>query len=416
MHETAVQYTAKELQVARACYLNNNQNFNANDRNINNYNSAVRGIAQYAEAFYKMQRNLWGELCSYDNLYLAYKKVRKHKTTRDYVIEFEKDLEGNLLLLRTELLLHSYRPKPLVSFIIKDPKTRKISKSDFRDRIVHHALCNIIEPLFDKGFIYDSYANRKGKGTLAAVKRLDYFKREATRNNIRACYVLKGDIKTYFENVDHNILISIIKKKIKDRHLIWLIKIILFNYNLGNKHKGMPLGNLTSQFFANVYLNELDWFVKHKLKVRYYIRYVDDFVILSQSKYVLTELKEKIDLFLNDNLCLKFHPNKTRIIVLGKRFTFLGFRMFYYHKLLKASNIRMMKTRFKELRGKYLKKMVDYNLIYDFIEGWFAYARQADTYKLRNQIASNLETSFPGQISIKEINRLLRSVSNPKSL
>ena len=100
-----------------------------------------------------VQRDLWQELCSYDNLYLAYKKARKHKTTKDYVIEFEKSLKDNLLLLRSELLFHSYKPKPLVNFIIRDPKTRKISKSDFRDRVIHHALCNIIEPIFDKGFI-----------------------------------------------------------------------------------------------------------------------------------------------------------------------------------------------------------------------------------------------------------------------
>lgn len=176
-----------------------------------------------------MQRDLWQELCSYNNLEIAYKKTRKHKTTKDYVINFEKDLENNILLLRSELLLHSYSPKPLVNFIVRDPKTRKISKSDFRDRVIHHALCNIIEPIFEKGFIYDSCANRKGKGTLKALQRFDFFKRKVSKNDTLKCYVLKADIKKYFESVNHEILFKIVKKKIKDKKVLWLIRKILNN-------------------------------------------------------------------------------------------------------------------------------------------------------------------------------------------
>jgi len=174
-------------------------------------------------------RDLWNELCSYENLELAYRKARRHKTLKPYVIEFEKNLKGNLLLLRTELLLHSYSPIPLVNFTIYDPKLRKISKSDFRDRIVHHALCNIIEPIFDKSFIYDSYANRKGKGTLGAIKRFDFFKRKVSRNNTLDCYVLKADIRKYFDNIDRNILLNFIKRKISDHRILWLIRKILDN-------------------------------------------------------------------------------------------------------------------------------------------------------------------------------------------
>jgi len=179
--------------------------------------------------FMKRQGNLYDYLCSYENLFLAYKKARKHKTTKDYVLDFEKNLKSNLLLLRTELLLYCYKPKPLINFIIRDPKTRKISKSDFRDRIIHHALCNIIEPIFEKSFIYDSYANRKEKGTLKAIQRFDYFKRKSSKNNNCACFVLKADIKKYFENVNHSILIDILNRKIKDKSVIWLIQQILNN-------------------------------------------------------------------------------------------------------------------------------------------------------------------------------------------
>lgn len=185
----------------------------------------------------KTYNNLWEELYSYENLELAFRKARKHKTLKPYVIEFEKNLKGNLLQLRTELLIHAYKPRSLKTFILRDPKTRKISKSEFRDRVIHHALCNIIEPIFDKSFIYNSYTNRKGKGTLKALKRFDDFKRKVTKNNKRKAFALKADIKHYFETVNHKILLNIIKKKIKDKKVIWLIKKILENYNQKNQRK-----------------------------------------------------------------------------------------------------------------------------------------------------------------------------------
>ncbi len=174
----------------------------------------------------------------------------------------------------------------MVNFIIHDPKTRKISKSDFRDRVVHHALCNIIEPIFEKSFIYDSYANRLNKGALKALNRFDYFKKKVGKNNTRRCFILKADIKKYFENIDHNVLVNILKKKIIDNKVLWLIKKILDNCVRGGEDffsgkKGMPLGNLTSQFFANVYLNELDWFVKRKLKAKYFV-----FIIVFQTSLI----------------------------------------------------------------------------------------------------------------------------------
>lgn len=353
------------------------------------------------------RRDLWLELCSYDNLLLAFKKARKHKTTLDYVIDFEKNLKDNLLLLRSELLLHCYLPKPLVSFIINDPKTRKISKSDFRDRVVHHALCNIIEPIFEKRFIYDSYANRIGKGTLKAIERFDSFKRIVGKNNTIPCYVLKADIRKYFETVDHAILMNIIKKRIKDKRILWLIKKILANYTSKIQEKGMPLGNLTSQFFANVYLNELDLFVKHKLRAQYYIRYVDDFVILNRDKEGLERYKVEISEFLTSNLLIELHPDKSNVIKLGKRLNFLGLRVFYYHKLLKKQNMKKFLNKLHDLKEQVRSSKKDYDELYDFLEGWIAYVKCAHTYKLRKKIISNFEKEFPSQIATKEINRLL---------
>ena len=186
----------------------------------------------------KTYKNLYQKIYNMSNLILAWRKAHKGKTKKQYVKEFEKDILGNLLKLHEELKNHSYLPRPLEVFILRDPKTRKISKSDFRDRIVHHAIINILEPIFDPTFIYDSCANRIGKGNLFAIKRLEKFMRKVSRNgkivgvynnnNIEG-YCLKADIKHYFNEVDHNILINIIERKIKDRQVIWLIKQILIN-------------------------------------------------------------------------------------------------------------------------------------------------------------------------------------------
>ena len=237
---------------------------------------------------------LYPKIYSIKNLVLAWKNARKGKTQKNYVMDFERELGSNLKTLNEELKNQTYRPKPLKTFILRDPKIRKISKSDFRDRVVHHALVGVIEPIFEKQFINDSCANRKGKGNLFAVERFYKFMRKVSRNgklngwfnsNQVKGYCFKADIKHYFQEVSHKVLLKIVKEKIKDEKVIWLIERILENNVHDNpKDNGMPLGNLTSQFFANVYLNELDKFVKHQLKARYYIRYVDDFVIFDSSR------------------------------------------------------------------------------------------------------------------------------------
>ena len=172
---------------------------------------------------------LYSQICNADNLELAFLKARKGKTKRKYVVEFEKNWERNLSDLREELLLQTYNPKPLKISIRRDPKTRKISISDFRDRIVHHSLINIIGPIFEKSFIYDSCANQKGKGTLFAIKRFELFKRKVTKNRLQEAFCFKADVKHYFPEINHEILLQIIQRKIKDENCIWLIKQILDN-------------------------------------------------------------------------------------------------------------------------------------------------------------------------------------------
>ncbi len=338
---------------------------------------------------------LYNRLCSPKNLRFAFRKARKGKTLRPYVIEFESRLEENLQTLQTELLFHTYRPRPLQSFILRDPKTRKISRSDFRDRVVHHALCNVIEPIFERRFIYDSYANRKGKGPLRALERFDVFKRKVSGNNTRACFVLKADIRHYFDTVDHDILLSLIRKKVKDGRVIWLAGKILSNHKSTEEGKGMPLGNLTSQFFANVYLNELDQFVKHVLKAKHYIRYVDDFVILDSSAEKLEGWKEKISLFLRDRLKLGLHPDKSRVRRLERGVGFLGFRVFYHHRLVRKKSLRKFETSFEKMKRLYKAGKISRESVAEKLEGWIAYVSHGNTYNYRMRLLDRFEREFP---------------------
>ena len=338
---------------------------------------------------------LYGGLCSYKNLELAFKKARKGKTLKLYVIQFESELEKNLRQLQVELQAQTYKPRPLETFILRDPKTRKISKSDFRDRVIHHAVCNIIEPFFEKSFITDSYANRKGKGTFKAIERFEYFARKVSRGFTRTSYVLKADIRHYFDTVDHKILCSILEKKIKDKKAMWLIKVILKNHKTQRQGKGMPLGNLTSQFFANVFLNELDQFVKHKLKAEHYIRYVDDFVILHHNKNILYDFKKEIESFCTKSLALQLHPDKSKVLNLENGVGFLGFRLYQHHKRIKKKNVKRFEKKMIRQRKWFNQEKIAREKIVESFEGWLAHVSHANTFKYRKHLVRMFNSFFP---------------------
>lgn len=368
----------------------------------------------------KSHNNLYSFVCSEENLENAFRKARKGKSDRTYVKEFESDLNGNISQLKKELETQTYQPRPTKTFVIRDPKTRVITVPDFRERVVHHAICSVIGPIFEKSFIYDSYANRKLKGALKAIQRFDYFKRKLTKNgkpvnrakskNMVIGYALKCDIRHYFPSVDHEIMIRLIKKKIKDKGFLWLIEQIIRSHGGKQPGKGMPLGNLTSQYFANIYLNELDKFVKHKLKAKYYIRYLDDFLILGKSKQTLENYKKQIDSFLKINLFVEIHTEKSKIIPLHKGVIFLGFKVFYYHRLLKKTNLKNFQEKISKMHSVHIDNHLSYDAIYDFVESWLAHAKNANTYKLRLDIGRQILESFQGELSTKEINRYLKEL------
>ena len=350
----------------------------------------------------KTYKNIYNKIYSIKNLKLAYKKAKDGKENRDYVKKFKKNLDPELKKLQEELKSFTYSPRNLNRFIVRDPKNRVIHSSNFRDRVVYHALVNLLEPIFEKVFIHDSYASRKNKGVHKAILRFDKFKRKvsqngilvknASDNNLVKGYVLKADIRKYFDTVDHGALLKIIKRKIQDEKVIWLIKQILNNFNTKIKGKGMPLGNLTSQFFANVYLNELDYFIKYRLRTKYYIRYVDDFVIFNKDKKFLEYCKIEISNYLTKNLKLDLHPEKSNIIPLRNGITFLGYKIFYHHKLLKKSNKINFYKNLDYSVWLHNNEEITYNNLLMAFKGWEGYAIWADTYNMRKLIYERIES------------------------
>ncbi len=226
-------------------------------------------------------------------------------------------------------------------FVIHDPKQRLIHKAIVRDRLLHHAVFRVLYPFFDKTFICDSYSSRKGKGTHKAVQRFRVFINKVSINNTKTCWVLKCDIKKFFASIDHSVLIEILKGYIDDDKTMRLLTEIISSYNSA-ENIGLPLGNLTSQLLVNIYMNEFDQFMKHKMKVKYYVRYADDFVILSDDEDYLLQLKQTIGNFLGMHLMLELHPKKTVIRTVASGVDFLGYVVFPKFIVLRTETKRRM--------------------------------------------------------------------------
>ena len=322
----------------------------------------------------KTHKNLFQEVCNYENLYHAYLKARRGKNKFPEVIRFNYNLESELSKIQYELKNQTFKTGKYRHFIIFEPKERKISTLPFRDRIVHHAVYSVIEPIFEKKFIHDSYACRKAKGTHAGADRAQKFLRK--NNN----YVLKCDVSKYFHSVNHEILKKIIRKKIADEKLLLLLDNIIDSIE-----GGIPIGNLTSQLFANIYLNELDEFVKYELKIKFYIRYMDDFVILHESKQYLHKVKEDIRLFLI-SIKLTLHPKKANIFPVELGIDFLGYRIFDNHRLVRKSTVkRFLKTVKKKIR-KYNSDIMNFNKLMESFNSWEAYLNHGNSYLLKKNL------------------------------
>ncbi len=252
---------------------------------------------------------------------------------------------NNILTLHEDLRNQTYQHGPYKHFRISDPKPRDIHKATVRDRLLHHAVYRILYPFFDRKFVSDSFSCRLCKGTYRAMSHFRTFAYQASKNHTKTCWILKCDIRKFFANIDHTVLLEILSRLISDPDILWLLKEIIGSFNSGTVDKGLPLGNLTSQLLVNIYLNEFDQFVKHELKVKYYIRYADDFVVLSQDKAELEQLLPLIQKFLHEQLKLLLHPDKVFIKTLASGLDFLGWVHFPDHRVLRTATRRRMLAR-----------------------------------------------------------------------
>ena len=281
-------------------------------------------------------------IISMENLLGAWQEFSRDKGKRKDVQEFKLRLMDNLFSLHADLRNRTYRHGPYEHFRISDPKPRDIHKATVRDRVVHRALYRKLYPFFDRVFISDSFSCRLGKGTHRGFNRFRVFARLASRNHTKTCSVLKCDIRKFFANIDHDILFSILKSYIADPETLGLLQSIISSFFGAKPAVGLPLGNLTSQLLVNIYMNEFDQFVKHRLKAKYYIRYADDFVILSRDRQWLLGILIHIRNFLSDRLYLELHPDKVFIKTFASGVDFLGWVHFSDHRVLRTATRRRM--------------------------------------------------------------------------
>lgn len=285
----------------------------------------------------------YNNIISIENLCEAWREFICGKKSKKDVAEFSLNLSQNIFKLHQKLKDKTYQHGDYEAFSISDPKPRNIHKASVRDRLLHHALYRKLYPFFNKTFIADSFSCRINKGTHKAIGRFQSFAYKVSRNNTKTCWILKCDIKKFFASVNHGVLLRILNEYIPDKNILWLLNEVISSFQTG-----LPLGNLTSQLLVNIYMNEFDQFIKHKLKIKHYIRYADDFVILSDNKKYLSELIKPIQGFLSERLKLELHPNKVFIKTLASGVDFLGWIHFTDHRVLRTSTKRRMLKRIQK--------------------------------------------------------------------
>jgi retron-type reverse transcriptase len=294
----------------------------------------------------KSFNNLWKRFIDFENIFFAFRAASNGKRYRWESLNFSANFEVELITIINELEYEMYEPKPYRQFSIYIPKYRLISAPAFRDRVVHHAIIQIIGPIFQNRFIAETFACIANRGNHAAVKQVKKYI-ILSRKKWGNCYVLKCDISRFFPNIDHDILKKIISRVISDKKLLRLIYKVIQSYkSSGQDGKGIPIGALTSQHFANIYLDILDHYLKEVCQVKYYIRYMDDFIIIHNDKHYLHELLGKIENFLHDNLQLNLNP-KTGIFPVSHGVDFCGYRIWATHIKPRKSTIKRAKKRFK---------------------------------------------------------------------
>lgn len=341
------------------------------------------------------------EIYSFQNLHEAYLKARKGKRMHAEVLAFSRTLESNLIEIQNELMWGSYRQGKYYFFEIREPKTRLVAALPFRDRVVQHAINTIIEPLWERRFISDSYACRPMKGTHAGADRVQSFVLRTLRKYGHV-YCLKADIRKYFPSIDHGVLKKLIRKRIACSGTLSLLDGIIDSAaDDGDlSPRGIPIGNLTSQLFANIYLHELDLFVKHALREPLYVRYMDDFVVIHHDKSHLHAIRRDVEWFLGEVLRLQTN-SKTQVFPVAKRYgrsvDFLGYRIWPYHRKLRRDSVKRMHRRLRELERLYRDGKIDLRGVDARVQSWLGHAKHANTYGLKKKLL--------GEVGLRRVTR-----------
>lgn len=337
-------------------------------------------------------------MCSFENLYNAYKKARKGKRDKAACAEFELKTLDNIARLREELVSKTYRMQKYNRFMVHEPKERVVMASSFRDRIVQHSLCdNVLQKRIVKSFIYDNYASQKGKGTHFGLRRLHKFMHQYYCNHGSEGWILKGDISKYFYSIDHDILKKQIQRYVRDKDILNLCYLVIDS----TEGKGLPIGNQTSQTFALLYLSGLDHLLKDEIGVKYYGRYMDDFYIIHHDKEELKKLLEIIQCEV-EKLGLKLNP-KTQIFPLKNGIDFLGFHSYLTDsgkivKKLRRKSKNNVKRRLRKMASLRKRGMIDRKKVLMSYNCWMGHAKHGNTYHLRK----NVENEFADMVGAKK--------------
>ena len=335
----------------------------------------------------KVYCNLFEQVISLENLFSAWDDFKSDKRKKPDVMRFEWELEENIFQLHRELQSGAYQHSPYSGFYVTDPKQRHIHKALVRDRILHHAVFSVINPIFEPTFIATSFSCRVGYGTHRGVEALTKMMRKVSKNNTRTCHVLKCDVRKFFHSVDHQVLLGILRKRIKDEKAMWLLESIIESYSSDvGHHKGVPIGNLTSQLFANIYMNEFDRYMKHIVKAKHYLRYTDDFAIVSENRFYLEELLPKIKKFLSDNLVINLHPNKIILSTFCQGVDFLGYVSFPKYRLLRTKTRRRIFVRLRRKLKSYREGLTSKTSREQSLQSYLGVLSHANTFKLRELI------------------------------
>ncbi len=299
------------------------------------------------------------------------------KKGKPRVADFLANLENEILDLEAELAAKTYRPRPYRTFMVYDPKARMICAAEFRDRVVHHAVCKVLDPIFERGLIFDTYACRVDKGTLRAVERARHFAR-------RFEYFLKLDVRKFFDSVDHQILKGLLRRKVKDPDLLWLLDAFIDHpVPWTEPGKGIPIGNLTSQHFANFYLSGLDHFIKEQLRIEGYVRYMDDFVLFADEKETLWDARKRIGDNLDTKLRLHIKTGSVLLSPTGQGLPFLGLRIFPGVIRLSRPGWRRFRMKMRASKHQMSTGGISEEELTRTTQSLVGHIRHADTYSLR---------------------------------